>query len=397
MTATRTRRILSIQNVADGGGSEWALIRMIRQLRAEGWECHVAVGGPPRLAGEYAAVGAVVHIVPMQRITTSGGVWRWPRYLAAWPVSVFRLVRLARRLDVGVVHTNTLHSWYGWAAAAALRHPHVWHAREIVVQSPLALRVERFLTRHFADKVVAISQAVAGQFDTERVTVVYDEPDPTEFRPERAGRFRSRVGIPDAAALVGSVGRIDTWKGVDILLDAVPVIRTVRPDVEVLVAGAPVEGKEAYAQELAVQADTRGVRWLGARRDVAELMADLDVYVMASTEPEPFGLGLVEALASGTPAVATDAGGPIEILAPLPDTAGRLVPMGDAWELAEAVVALLPSSSDAETRAARHPLRLAEPARFGELFASVVEDRAGRRGRRRAPPSGVPGRDGSPR
>lgn len=381
MTATRTRRILSIQNVADGGGSEWALIRMIRQLRAEGWECHVAIGSPPRLAGEYAAAGAVVHIVPMQRITTSGGFARWPRYLAAWPGSVARLARLARRLDVDVVHTNTLHSWYGWAAAALARRPHVWHAREIVVQSALALRVERFLTRHFAVRVVAISQAVADQFAGSagsadgRVSVVYDEPDPAEFRPSLAGRFRARVGIPDGAPLVGSVGRIDTWKGVDILLGAVPAIRDSRPGVEVVVAGPAVSGKETYARQLAERAEALGVRWLGPRDDVAELMADLDVYVLASTEPEPFGLGLVEALASGTPVVATNAGGPVEILAPLPDEAARLVPMGDTWELAEAVVDLLPSATSAGARAGRRPLRLAEPGRFGELFASVAGGR----------------------
>ncbi|MCL2394249.1 MAG: glycosyltransferase family 4 protein [Acidimicrobiaceae bacterium] len=386
MTATRTRRILSIQNVTDGGGSERALIRMIRQLRAEGWECHVAVGSQPRLAGEYAAAGALVHIVPMKRITTSGRFGRWPRYLAAWPVSVARLVRLGRRLDVDVVHTNSLHAWYGWAAAAALRRPHVWHAREIVVQSALALRVERFLTRHFADRVVAVSEAVAEQFAGEPVTVIFDEPDPTEFRPSLAGRFRGRVGIADDAPLVGSVGRIDTWKGVDTLLKAVPVIRSGRPEVEVLVAGPPVIGKEAYARGLADQAETLGVHWLGPRDDVAELMADLDVYVMASTEPEPFGLGLVEALASGTPAVATDAGGPIEILSPVPEESARLVPIGDAWDLAEAVLALLPDSTSSGTRALRPPLRRAEPGRFGELFASVLaasEGSEGSEGRRR--------------
>jgi glycosyltransferase involved in cell wall biosynthesis len=388
LTATRTRRILSIQNVADGGGSEWALIRMIRQLRAEGWECHVAAGSPPRLAGEYAAAGAVVHVVPMERITTSGGFGRWPRYLAAWPLSVARLTRLARQLDVDVVHTNTLHSWYGWAAAAILRRPHVWHAREIVVQSALALTVERFLTRHFADRVVAISEAVAGQFGGGRVTVIYDEPDPDEFGPSLAGRFRARVGIPDDAPLVGSVGRIDTWKGVDVLLDAVPAIRAGRAGVEVLVAGPAVSGKEPYAAGLAAQAERLGVRWVGPRDDVAELMADLDVYVMPSTEPEPFGLGLVEALASGTPAVATDAGGPVEVLAPLPAAAARRVPMGDAGALAGAVLALLPASSGAAARAARLPLRRAEPGRFGELFASVVAARERGRGGRR------PGRGG---
>jgi glycosyltransferase involved in cell wall biosynthesis len=359
--------------VWDGGGSEKALIRMIRQLRADGWDCHVAIGGPPRLAEEYARAGATVHVVPMERITTSGGAGRWVRYLLAWPVSVARLTVLTRRLGVDVVHTNTLHSWYGWAAAALTRRPHVWQAREIVVQSALALRVERYLTTRFARRLVATSDAVAAQFTHPRLDVILDEVDPGEFRPDRAGAFRARVGIADDVVLVASVGRIDTWKGVDVLLDAVPALRAARPDVAVLVAGGSVGGKEAYAAGLQARAGALGVHWVGSRDDVADLMADLDVYVMASTEPEPFGLGLVEALASGTPVVATAAGGPVEILAGLGPSAGRLVPPGDPGALAEAVLALLPARSEAATRAGRHPLRRPTVASFAALFDQLVD------------------------
>jgi glycosyltransferase involved in cell wall biosynthesis len=385
LMATRTKRILSVQNVSDGGGSEKALIRMIRRLDADGWDCHVAIGGPPRLAAEYAAAGATVHVVAMERITTSGGFGRWPRYLAAWPVTVARLALLARRLRVDVVHTNTLHSWYGWAAAALLRRPHVWHAREIVVQSALALRVELFLTSHFADRVVAISEAVAEQFSTlpaatSKVVVIFDEPDAAEFNPGLAGHFRNRVGIPDDTALIGSVGRIDTWKGVDVLLEAVPLLRAARPDAAVVIAGPAVAGKEPYAAALEAQAAELGVHWIGSRDDVAELMADLDVYVMASTEPEPFGLGLVEALASGVPSVATNAGGPVEIIAPLSPAAARVVPIGDAAALADAIAALLPPGpSTAARRRSRAPLRPVVDGgrRFADLFDGVLA--AGRR------------------
>lgn len=328
--------------VTDGGGSETALIRMIRQLDANGWECHVATSKPARLAAEYAAAGAVLHIVPMERITTSGSPGRWLRFAARWPVSVLRLARLARRIDADVIHANAIHSLYGWAVALLVRRPHVWHAREIVVQSSVALRVERFLTRRFATVVIAISQAVADQLDPSNVIEITDEPDPDVFTPARAGRFRASAGIADDVPLIGAATRIDTWKGVDVLLDAVPLMRRARPDLEVVVAGGVVGDKEAYAEGLARRAATLGVRWLGARSDVPDLMADLDVYVQASTEAEPFGLGLVEALVSGCPVVATAAGGPLEILAGAPPATGRLVPFRDAPALADAALALLP-------------------------------------------------------
>ncbi len=351
---------------------------MIRQLRADGWECHVAVPGPARLAPEYADAGAVLHVVPMERLTTSGGPARWARYAARWPVAVYRLARLCHRVGAGVVHTNSLHSWYGWAAAALTGRPHVWHAREVVFQSGAALRVERFLTSHFAERVVAVSGAVAAQLDPARTVVITDEADPQQFRPDRAGRFRAGAGVADDAPLAGSVARIDTWKGFDVLLDAFPRMRSLRPDLELVIAGPAVPGKDAYAASLQARAaGMPGVHWLGPRRDVPELMADLDVFVQVSTEPEPFGLVVVEALASGVPVVAGAEGGPLEILGPAAvdrsTPAGRLVPPGDSAALAAAVVDVLPAgASSLQRRRSRSRLRTPTTGRFSALFCSVL-------------------------
>lgn len=369
MTATRTKRILSIQPVAERGGSDRALVRLARSLAHEGWDCHIALPALSPLTSDYEAAGATVHVVPMRRITTSGSTRYWLAYLVGWPLAVARLTALARRLDAGVIHSNSLHTWYGWAVAAVMRRPHVWHAREIVGQSGAALRLERFLCRHFADTVVAVSNAVADQLDPGNVVVRYDQVDGAEFHPGRAGMFRSRIGVPDEAVLVGAVGRIDTWKGLEVLLDAVPEMQRRRPDLQVVVAGGVVLGKEAYGQRLADRAALLpGVHWIGPRDDVAELIADLDVLVLPSTTPEPFGLAVIEALASGVPVVATDSGGPREILGPTPGEAGRLVPPADPARLAAAVVALLPPGASGTPRRRQRPV-LPTATRDGDLPA----------------------------
>jgi glycosyltransferase involved in cell wall biosynthesis len=377
MTASQARRVLTLQPVADGGGSEHALIGMIRQLTADGWECHVALPAPPRLASEYLGAQATLHVVPRRRLTSSGSLTWWLTYAATWPLSVLRLTRLARRLDVDVVHSNSLHCWYGWAVAALTGRPHVWHAREIVFQSTAALRVERWLARHFADRVVAVSEAVARQLDPANVTVAGDEADPGVFHPGRAGHFRTAAGVEDATPLLGSVARLDTWKGFDVLLDAFAVARRARPDLELVIAGGSVAGKEGYAAGLRDRATaTPGVHWVGPRRDVAELMADLDVFAQVSTEPEPFGLVLVEALASGVPVVAGAAGGPLEILGDADPSAGRLVSPGDPDALASAVLSLLPAApSTAEARRTRRILRQPASPVFADLFEQARSSR----------------------
>jgi glycosyltransferase involved in cell wall biosynthesis len=367
-------RLLSIQPVAERGGSDQALVGMLRSLPPTAFECHVVVPAEPPLRAELEAAGATVHVVPMRRISTSHGLGSWAGYATGWPVAEARLVRLARRIGADLVHTNSLHSWYGWALAATIRRPHVWSAREIVVQSGAALRVERSLARH-ATLVIAASHAVADQLDPRNVVVVHENADSATFRPSRAGAFRARVGIPDDVPTVAVVGRIDTWKGIDVLLDAWPHVKETHPDARLLVAGGPVTGKHDSFERLARHARSLAdVHWLGVRDDVADLYADADLVVVPSTEPEPYGLVAVEALASGTPVVASDAGGLPEIAASARPGAVTCVPPGDVDALAVALGAALDRAgpTSTTTRAARRPLRDPEPERYAELLRGVV-------------------------
>lgn len=362
--------MLSVQPMAERGGSDTALLHLVRQL--PGFEVHVAVPAPHPLAAELAAAGATLHVVPMRRISTSHGAAGWVAYALAWPLSVLRLALLARRVRADLLHSNSLHSWYGWAAAALVRRPHVWHAREIVVQSGLALRLERLLTRR-APLVLAVSGPVAAQLGAPHAVVVHEHADPLRFRPALAGRFRAAAGLPDDRPLLGLVGRVDTWKGIEVALAALPAVRAVRPDVGLVVAGGTVEGKQDHEAALRRRAaELGGVTWLGPRDDVPELLADLDLLLLPSTEPEPYGLVVVEALASGCPVVATDAGGPPEILAAAGPGAGALVPPRDPAALADAVLGLLPAATSAAARAARPVLSRPAPEPFAELLTGVL-------------------------
>jgi glycosyltransferase involved in cell wall biosynthesis len=376
LTATRTIRILSVQPVAERGGSDQALLRLVRSLPRGEFDFHIAVPGPSPLAAEFEAAGATLHVVPMERLSTSHGAAEWGSYLTGWPVAAARLTALARRLHVDVVHSNSLHSWYGWAVARVLGRPHVVHAREIVVQSDAALRVERALCRHFATRVIAVSYAVAAQFDPANVVVLDEYLDPLEFSPARAGAFRRRVGIPDDEPVIGAVARLDPLKGLDVLIGAHAIARAARPDLRLVLVGSPVLGQEAYAGELRARvAASPGVQLFESRDDIPDVMADLDVLAFPSVEPESYGLVLVEALASGTPAVASDHGGPPEIVARATPGTARVVRPGDADALAAALLALLPKATSPERRRARLPAFTPPPARFADLFRSLASVR----------------------
>jgi glycosyltransferase involved in cell wall biosynthesis len=376
LTATRTITILSVQPVAERGGSDQALLRLVRSLPRGEFDFHIVVPGPSPLAKEFEAARATLHVAPMQRLSTSHGAGEWGGYAIGWPVAVARLTALARRLHVDVVHSNSLHSWYGWATARALGLPHVVHAREIVVQSGAALRVERALCRYFATRVIAVSYAVAAQLDPANVVVLDEFLDPDEFSPSHAGVFRTRVGVADEAPVVGAVARLDPLKGLDVLLDAYAIARVTRPELQVVIVGSPVLGQDAYAADLRARVGaTPGVQLFESRDDVPDVMADLDVLAFPSVEPESYGLVLVEALASGTPVVASDHGGPPEIVARARPGTATVVPPGDADALGSALLDLLPAQTSAVRRRARLPGFTPPAPRFAELFRSLSRPR----------------------
>jgi glycosyltransferase involved in cell wall biosynthesis len=123
---------------------------------------------------------------------------------------------------------------------------------------------------------------------------------------------------------------------------------------------------------------------------VPDLMADLDVFAQVSTELEPYGLVLVEALASGVPVVGGAGGGPLDIVTS-PDW-GRLVPPGDATALAAAVHHLLPPTTSTARRKGRPALGETPRSDFAAVFDAAAISRRPLGGRRRSGPNRPPTR-----
>ena len=136
--------------------------------------------------------------------------------------------------------------------------------------------------------------------------------------------------------VIGIVGRLSPWKGQDVFLRA---FTEAFPDGGVVarVVGASLFGEGEFEAELRRLADELGiaerVEFVGHTDDVGREFARFDVAVHASVVPEPFGQVVVEAMAAGCAVVATDGGGPAEVITDGVD--GVLVPMGDVRAMAE--------------------------------------------------------------
>ena len=361
------------------GGSEVALAGMVtalEQLRPE-WQFQVVLPGNGPLRERLSQTRAFCSIVPMPEAVSSLGEWAavqdgwragsqvalgiklWGP-AAALPRYESHLARVISEFRPNVVHTNGLKAH---VLGARLRTPDaglVWHLHEYI--SPR--RLTRWLLRRYASRcsaVIANSASVAEDVATSILpgSAVHVVPNPVDlnlFSPTGASVDLDRLaGLPDAPGHVTRVGLVATygrWKGHEVFLDALRRLAS-RLAIRGYIIGGPIydtSNSQLTRGDLESMIDSRGLRGcvgLTGFLEPASAMRALDVVVHASTEPEPFGLVIAEAMACGKPVVTTGYGGAAELVSDGQDA--LIAAAGRPAALANAIATL---ASDPTLRAA---------------------------------------------
>lgn len=325
------RRILLVEANEDGttGGSHRALVDLVSHFDRTRFEPVVLFyehnEAEPLLAGCEVHVWAEIR---RRERRHHGPVGVWRQASGVLPALVRRM-RFLRRARIDLVHLNNSPAlgYEDWLPAAwLLGIPCVAHARG---EFWLTRRwIGRAMMRGF-DRLLPVSHLMAdfsraAGFTEQQVCTVHDGVDRDAF-VRRVGRepkeVRAELGLPPAAVVATQVAHLRSWKGHDLVLDALDrMAPPVRDRLVVLWIGSSPAGENAWADRLRAKAEALGlagrVRFLGARKDVPDLLNASDLLLHASTSPEPFGLVLLEAMVLGKPVLASRLGGPMEILTP---------------------------------------------------------------------------------
>jgi L-malate glycosyltransferase len=263
--------------------------------------------------------------------------------------------RVSRQERIDLVHANSVRA--GLAAGLARRFggpPTVVHVRDCLPASATG-KLTRAAIMRSAALVIANSEYTARNFARRstngHVRVVHNAVDPNRFGAVAHSReeARAELGLTDASQVLGVVAQITPWKGQD---DAIRILADLSkswPDLHLLLIGEAkfrngaarydsrkfMASLERLAHSLGV---TRRVRFLGERPDLWTVLPALDLLLVPSWE-EPFGVSLIEAMSLGIPVVATQVGGPAEIVRNGQD--GVLLPPRQPHLWAEAIDRLL--------------------------------------------------------
>jgi glycosyltransferase involved in cell wall biosynthesis len=338
------------------GGQELRILGETRWLLAHGWRALIIAQPGSRLLEE-------AHDAALPAVAVG---MRHPLDLSA----VLALRRLLRGHDARLVHTHSsIDSWVGGLAGRALGLA-VVRGRHVSIRVPR----RRALVYRLAHRIITSGEGVkavlvAAGLDPSRITTVASGVDLARFHASVSGaRVRSELGLEGPVA--GLVANIRGSKGHDVFLAAAREVLATEPRARFLIVGDGIGFQDVKAKVRA-QGLERSVTMTGFRRDVPEVMAALDVLVLPSIRSEAISQVLPQAMALGTPVVASRMGGSPEIVKD-GDT-GRLVPPGDAPALAAAILASF--GDPAGTRAMAQRAQVLVQRRFS--FDAQMEVTAG--------------------
>jgi glycosyltransferase involved in cell wall biosynthesis len=346
-------RVLVVEPAGLMWGSERALLDLLSNIDSTRYDVTVVCPNHSIFLGRVRKLNIRTIIAPLQLLHKRGVIARVN--------ALFALIAVMLRVRPHIVHVNQAGVMRLASLASRIVGSRVvCHVRLFEDAAALVADNSAWIAPY---RLIAISHAILdalseGERTRDSVECIYDPLDGEEVRGFTNGKSRSDVraelNIPESACVVSLVGRVCEEKRQELLVDAAILGKE---DVYYLIIGGdppPEEGRQDYRAQLKkrIEASNLTDRCIltGMRHDVGALMLGSDV-VVVTTDNEPLGRVLLEALSLRIPIIAASAGGPAEIIGD--DERGLTFEPGDAKGLADRIVETISDTAATRARAER--------------------------------------------
>ena len=339
--------VLQILPRFESGGVERGTLEIAEAIAGIGWIPLVASAGG-RLEHQLKRIGGRHIKLPLQS--------KNPFVICA---NIQRLAALIRAEGVDLVHARSrAPGWSGLFAArrTGVRFLTTYHGtyfgggapkrfyNSVMVRGERVIITSQFIRTHVIERY---------DVNTDRLRLIPRGVDITKFDPaavsqERIATLANSWRLPDGAFVVMLPGRLSTWKGQEVMIDA--MAKLARNDSYCILVGEELQHggvRERLEARIVEQGLAGSVRIVGVCADMPAAYMLADVVISASIKPESFGRTIIEAQAMGRPVIATDHGGACETV--IPGETGWLVAPGSADELAQGLARALDLDREART------------------------------------------------
>lgn len=362
--------ILYCEGNADGtvGGSFFSLLYLVRGLDKARYNPIVVFHHGNALIQKYNQAGIQTIVIPKPEPLvfrkTGGLLWRAisplirliqksVNFLRFFVMTGIQYACLLKKHQIRLLHLNNSitrnHDWMLGARLTGVRC--ITHERGIN-------RHYSKMSRYFSTRlnaVICISNAVRDNLyrngiNPPNLHIIYNGIDPSLVVPNQAREcIRLRHSIGADQTIIGVIGNIKEWKGQETIIRAMPRIVARYPNVVCLLIGDTATGDQYYKDRLDQLIEKEKleaqVMFTGYTDNVANYLDLLQIVIHTSSDPEPFGRVLIEAMSMKKPLIGTRAGAVPEIIDH--GKTGLTFPPGNADALADAVLRLLDDPQEA--------------------------------------------------
>ncbi len=322
------RRVLFISLYTEIGGGEIGLFHLLENLDKSRFQHIVMFNKRGPLVEKLTKIGIQTAIVPFVVAMLQQCIIPrifWSNFKASWEIKSY-----IKKQQIEIVQcSDVLSLLLLFPAMLFDRIPVVFNV--IFFYERLRAFVLNLLSMFGVKYIVALSSMVMTDLKKKtfglkkKIKLIYWGVDTSKFHPrtkEEKQRLREKLGLPHDKKIVGFIGRYDVWKGHETFLNAASQLIQTRNDLFFLIVGGAmteeiIPSVARYRKKILkriedLKLQDRLTVW-GHRDDIPDVTASLDVFVCPSDQ-EPFGLVVLEALASGVPVVVSSTVGALEVL-----------------------------------------------------------------------------------
>ena len=322
------KKILFLEQFSNISGGQRVLLSILEGLDKKVFDFYVCIPAKGELSAELEKLGVGYSIIPIGSYSSGKkSVFDWINYFFRLFFVIPSLIRIIKGNKIDIIYCNAPRTFFFGALAAKFTGVKVvWHIHSMI--SGFYLKLNAFLAKFFVDKLIAVSNAVANPFLKEqqelgaKIEILYNGVDVKKYNVDfNIDEVKKDLNIPNDFKVVGFIGQVAKWKGIEDFIMAVELVLKSDPKIIFLVVGDVLfEGKKGlkYKDYLFGLIKSKKIEdkvlFLGKRGDIPRLLSIMDVFVLPSIEPDPCPLILLEAMAAGKAVIVTNHGGPSEIL-----------------------------------------------------------------------------------
>lgn len=339
-------KILHVITGLPMGGAEMMLFKVLSAMDLKKFPAEVVcLSANVELVKRIEALGVTVHVLGMQ-----GG--------RPTPSGLKRLVKIIKHFKPNVVQTWLYHADLigGLAAKFFSNSKIVWNIRsgDLVFRNNkwhtyLAAKVCAWISPWIPDMILTNSHnahknhAKAG-YDDEKFRIIPNGFDTDVFKPSAIikAKIKAKLGIPDSAMIVGTVGRFHYQKDFATFIKTAAILKEKYPELHFCMCGPKINHDNEQLMSWINKTQLGDhIHLLGIRHDINNILASYDIFISSSSCGEAFGNVIGEAMSCAVPCVVTDVGDSAIIV----DDTGLTVSPHDPAGLAEAADSLLKLST----------------------------------------------------